>query len=62
MMNQGTMVVVTLQIVSGLSTAHAFHGGGDYPSPYSHIVKFFELLALDLFQLFRLDCVTPLGE
>ena len=51
------MVVITLQIVSSISKAHVFNGGRDYPFPYNHVARFFDVLSLDLFQLFALDCV-----
>ena len=58
MMNQGTMVTVTWQIVSGLRQSHSFRGGSDYPYPFDQFVNVIEVVMLDFFTFFHAECVA----
>ena len=40
-----------------IPVVHEFRGGSSFPEPYHTLVEFFEFTALDLFQLFHLDCI-----
>ena len=56
MRDQATMLVVTFQIIVGLRGVHSFRGGSDYPSPFDRLVGALEMLTLDLFQIFHVEC------
>ena len=49
--DQGTMLIITFQIIIGLRQVHKFRGGSDYPSPFDVLVGLIELITLDLFQV-----------
>ena len=53
---QGTMMIVTYQIIVNLSHVHTFRGGSSYPEPFAAIVGAVEVLTVNLFQLFHMEC------
>jgi len=57
MRDQATMLFITGQIIVNLQSAHRYSDGGGFPEPYDSAVTAVEMIALDIFQLFRVDCV-----
>ena len=57
MRDQATMLFITGQIIVNLHSAHLYSDGGGFPEPYDSAVSAVEMIALDIFQLFRVDCV-----
>lgn len=58
-LSQGTMLVVTCQIMVSLSDANQFRGGNGYPSPFSATINWLQVFNVDVYALFRLDCIRP---
>jgi hypothetical protein len=55
---QGTMLFVTTQIITSLQEGREFQGGEGYPYPFSLILRAMEVVSLDLFNIFHLDCAA----
>mmetsp|Transcript_64638 Transcript_64638/g.179538 ORF Transcript_64638/g.179538 Transcript_64638/m.179538 type:complete len:873 (+) Transcript_64638:2717-5335(+) len=53
---QATIVYVNWQIVTALQEASEFQGGSSYPYPLDEVSKAMEVVSLDLFNIFHLDC------
>ena len=54
--NNGTMVMVTMQIIVSLNNIHSFQGGGEYSGPYGEFISVAQILVLDVFELFHFGC------
>lgn len=55
---QGTILFVTVQIITSLQEGREFQGGNGYPYPFSLVSRAMEVISLDLFNIFHLDCAA----
>ena len=56
MRDQGTMLIITYQIIGGLGSVFEFSGGGEYPQPFQDIIGSLDMLNLNIFQILHLEC------
>ena len=47
----GTIIVITIQIIASMSTSHRFQGGSGYPEPLKQVTDYFEMLTFDVFKV-----------
>ena len=55
--SSGTIVFVTCQIITMLSTVHSFVGGSTYPNPFNFAIDALRgVLGLEVFEIFHVAC------
>ena len=56
--NHVTILWVHAQLVSNYQTVIMFYGGEPFPEPFATVVRWMEVVNLDAFAVFRVDCVA----